>query len=216
MIHQKDSRKEIIIFTRYPEPGTTKTRLIPELGANGAAQLQRTMTEQIVHVANQLKCENNIHPAVYFTGGTHHQMKEWLGTSLSYYKQKGNGLGERMMHAFEDSWKRGSNHAVLIGSDCPAIDGNVITEAMQSLNSSQLVLGPSTDGGYYLIGTTKDMPLNTLSLLLTDIPWGYTDVFRTTLDRARNLGVTFSLLKELNDIDLPRDLAYFNYHPNPQ
>lgn len=216
MIHQKDSLKEIIIFTRYPEPGKAKTRLIPELGAEGAAMLQRKMTEQVVRAAEQLENDNETNISVYFTGGTHQQMEHWLGSHLSCYQQVGVDLGQRMLHAFQDAWKRGARRAVLVGSDCPSIDSRLITEALEALRNKQLVLGPTEDGGYYLIGSTNSLASETLSLLLTDIAWGTSSVLKTTIDRGSYAGVTMSTLKKLYDIDLPQDLEHIDHHSNSQ
>lgn len=216
MNHQKDCQEEIIIFTRYPQAGLTKTRLIPELGAEGAAILQRTMTEQIVHTAGQLVHDRQIQISVYYAGGSHQQMKQWLGPELLYHEQTGTDLGQKMMLAFADAWDRGLQRAVLVGSDCPAIDFQLITDALEALQDDQLVLGPAADGGYYLIGTTNDLPLNRLARLFTDIAWGTSEVFQETVNRARDAEVTTSILKELNDIDHPRDLAYFHHHPDAQ
>lgn len=215
MIHQKGSQEEIIIFTRYPEPGKTKTRLIPKLGAEGAARAQRIMTQQVVKTARRLKEEHKLFLSVYFTGGSYQQISDWLGSDLSYHDQAGIDLGKRMMHAFHDAIQRGSKRIVLIGSDCPAIDDHLILRALTTLETSQLVLGPATDGGYYLIGTRSDLPIGTLSSLFTDIAWGTHDVFQTTVDRASRVEVKVSILKELHDIDLPDDLAYFDHHSNP-
>jgi rSAM/selenodomain-associated transferase 1 len=216
MNHQKGFQEEIIIFSRYPQPGLTKTRLIPELGADGAANIQRTMTEQIVQTARQLVHDRQILISLYHDGGSHQQMEQWLGHDLLYHEQTGVDLGQKMMFAFEDAWCRGLRRTVLIGSDCPDIDCQLITDALVALQNNQLVLGPATDGGYYLIGTTSDLPANKLSLLFTDIAWGTSDVFQKTIDRAHDAGITTSILKELHDIDHPRDLTYFHHHPDPQ
>lgn len=216
MIHQKGSQEEIIIFTRYPKPGQTKTRLIPELGAEGAASLQRSMTEKVVRAARNISGDHIPRLAIYFTGGSLQQMENWLGSDLSYHAQTGKDLGLRMRDAFQDAWERGASRAVLIGSDCPAIDSRLITQALDALHHCSMVLGPSTDGGYYLIGTTCDLEPDTHATLFNDISWGTWEVFRTTMDRAEKAGITVSLLKEQHDIDLPRDLAYFDHHSSSE
>jgi len=216
MNHQKGFREEIIIFSRYPQPGLTKTRLIPELGPDGAASIQRTMTEQIVQTARQLVHNRQIQISIYYAGGSHQQMAQWLGRDLLYHEQIGVDLGQKMMFAFEDARCRGLRRTVLVGSDCPDIDCQLITDALVALQSNQLVLGPATDGGYYLIGTTSELPPNNLSLLFTDIIWGTSDVFEKTINRAHDAGISTSILKKLHDIDYPKDLTYFHHHPDPQ
>jgi rSAM/selenodomain-associated transferase 1 len=172
--------------------------------------------KQIVQTAGQLVHDRELRLSIYFTDGSHQQMEQWLGSHLLYHEQVGADLGRRMMQVFRDAWDRGSKRAVLIGSDCPALDSRLITEALAALQKNQLVLGPTADGGYYLVGMTSTMPATWLSLLFADIAWGTSDVFQATLDRARDAGVTTSILKELHDIDHPRDLAYFHHHSNPQ
>lgn len=216
MNHQKRCQEEIIVFTRYPQAGQVKTRLIPELGADGAAGIHRSMSERIVRTARLLADDHGALLTVYYTGGSPQLMRKWLGPELLYHEQTGADLGQKMMSAFRDARQRGAERAVLIGSDCPALDGGLITEALAALHNSQLVLGPATDGGYYLIGTTNALPADTLALLFTDIAWGTSMVFQETVDRAGRAGVTPSILKELHDIDHPGDLAYFHHHPDPQ
>lgn len=216
MNHHKRLQEEIIIFTRYPQAGLVKTRLIPELGADGAAGIHRSMSERIVRTARMLADDRGSLLTVYYMGGSHQLMRKWLGPELLYQEQTGADLGQKMMLAFRDAWQRGAKRAVLIGTDCPALDSGLIIDALAALHSSLLVLGPAMDGGYYLIGTTNTLPADTLSLLFTDIAWGTADVCQETIDRARRTGVTPSILKELHDIDHPGDLAYFHHHPDPQ
>lgn len=216
MNHQKRFREEIIIFTRYPQAGVTKTRLIPELGADGAAAIHRSMSERIVRTAMRIVGEPGPRLTIYYTGGSHQLMRKWLGPALSYHEQTGADLGQKMMFAFRDAWQRGAKRAILIGTDCPSLDSGLITDALATLQNSLLVLGPATDGGYYLIGTTNGLPADTLSGLFRNIAWGTSNVFQETVARAGKAGLTPSILTELHDIDHPGDLAYFHHHPDPQ
>ena len=216
MIHQKDFDQELIIFTRYPIAGQTKTRLIQELGAEGAAQLQKDMTERIVQICREMIKPNNIRLEVHFTGGSETLMQEWLGNDIPLRAQEGNDLGQRMHSSFEKAWQNGAQRAVILGSDCPQLGVVIIKEALHALEKNHLVLGPSTDGGYYLIGTTCDLPKEIYSLLFLNIAWGTADVFPETLRRARKNGLKTTILKELHDIDLPDDLKHFDHHPDPQ
>ena len=101
----------LIIFTRYPIPGTTKTRLIPALGAEGAAALQRQLTEHTLEQVSEL----NANVTVYFSGGTLQQMQDWLGQDLHYQPQTGEGLGDRLIKAIELSREVGYLKTVVIG-----------------------------------------------------------------------------------------------------
>lgn len=216
MYHQKHIREEIIIFTRYPRPGLTKTRLIPELGSEGAARIQRVMTERIVSEAAAVAKAQGLSLFIYYTGGSLPRMQQWLGGELVFRKQEGSDLGQRMMQAFRDSRFRGAERCIIIGSDCPSLERPLMTEALETLQTAQLVLGPAADGGYYLIGTTADLPSAILSALFSGIDWGSANVFPATLQRAVQAGLKPVLLRQLHDVDLPHDLAHFDNYPDPQ
>jgi len=108
--------EKLIIFTRFPVPGEAKTRLIPALGAEGAADLQREMTEHTVRQARKTGAEIEIR----YTGGSQQQMLDWLGDDLQYADQGGGDLGERMTRAFQEHFDSGAQRVVIIGSDCPS------------------------------------------------------------------------------------------------
>lgn len=108
----------LIIFTRYPVPGQTKTRLIPALGAEGAATLQRHLTEDTLKTVEVLK---NIDISIYFSGATMPQMAAWLGEQWHYQAQQGQDLGDRLIHAFQTSEQQGYDKTVVIGIDCQAL-----------------------------------------------------------------------------------------------
>src|SRR3712207_1572112 len=139
---QTAERECLIIFTRYPEPGKTKTRLIPVLGAEGAATLQRKMTEQKLAEVKKLQAAYPLSVEVHFAGGTEQLMQEWLGSSLVYRHQSEGDLGYRMASAFQASFDAGMNAVVLIGTDCPDLNAQLMAEAFQVLRQHDLVLGP--------------------------------------------------------------------------
>ncbi|MBV5259652.1 glycosyltransferase [Synechococcus moorigangaii CMS01] len=189
----------LIIFTRYPVPGQTKTRLIPALGAMGAAALQRQLTEYTLRTVQTLK---DIDVSVYFSGGTGVQLQAWLGNDWIYQPQQGKDLGDRLIHAFQTSEQQGYDKTVVIGIDCPDITGEILEKAFYGLNATQVVLGPAVDGGYYLIGLRRN-----ITALFTQMPWGTAQVFRETQARCQRLNLSCALLPELQDIDYPEDLA---------
>ncbi len=101
MLKLEISQQHLIIFTRYPEPNRTKTRLIPLLGAEGAANLQRQMTEHTIYQVAQLKASTNVSIEVRYAGGDLQLMQTWLGTNLIYTPQGEGDLGTRMMRLNE-------------------------------------------------------------------------------------------------------------------
>ncbi|NEO53416.1 MAG: glycosyltransferase [Okeania sp. SIO3B5] len=198
--------QQLIIFTRYPEPGKTKTRLIPALGAEGAANLQRQMTETTVKKANKLFDFISLSVEVRFVGGDLQLMKNWLGSDLKYQEQGIGDLGERMARAFQSAFNRGMKSAIIIGIDCPSLTPEIILQAFTKLTQSDVIIGPATDGGYYLIGLRKITPE-----LFQGINWGTSEVLSKTVAIAQSLKLAINYLPKLSDIDRPEDLENLQF-----
>ena len=123
-------RERLIIFTRYPEPGTTKTRMIPKLGAEGAAELQRQMTEHITSTVSQLADRRQLPIEVRFDGGSKKLMRQWLGHNFSYRLQGEGDIGHRMQRAFAEGFQDGYEPIIIIGSDIPGITTEILQRAL--------------------------------------------------------------------------------------
>lgn len=191
----------LIIFTRYPKPGQVKTRLIPALGAEGAAALHRRMVEHTLAQARALSTTSPLSIEVWFTNGSMAQMQAWLGEDVAYQIQPGGDLGDRMTLAFESAFSRGYGATVIIGTDCPDLSTALLAQSFGALEQQALVLGPAIDGGYYLIGLQRLFPE-----LLKGIPWSTAHVLQATAEIAEQLGLIPHYLAQLSDIDLPEDL----------
>src|SRR5205823_4743139 len=146
-----DAPAQLILFTRYPVPGRVKTRLIPKLGAEGAARLQRRLTLRSLRCAEALQGTRPVALQVHFNGGTVAQVQHWLGDRLHIESQSEGDLGQRLVSAFDRSFNSGSQATVVIGSDCPGLTPAILEEAFARLSDYPVVLGPATDGGYYLV-----------------------------------------------------------------
>ncbi len=201
------SNERLIVFTRYPESGKTKTRLIPLLGSSGAANLHRKMTEHTILQVRKLLKNRRFDVEIRYDGGDKNRMKDWLGIDFSYLPQDQGGLGFRMKRCFEDAFASGATRAVIVGTDIPDIKPTTIQKAFNSLKQKPLVIGPAKDGGYYLIGFQKNSFYHSISHLFTDIPWGERNVLEKTIRMAANLDLRASLLEELEDVDRPENLA---------
>ena len=189
----------LLVFTRAPVPGQTKTRLIPLLGAQGAAEFHQTVLQSTLAEVNTSDFGNvEIWCA---TEGDHPFLKQCgLDYSCAIKIQQGNDLGERMHHATETALA-GNAFVVIIGSDCPAITTEVLNQSYQHLfNGKDAVLGPAKDGGYYLIGLKKQN-----SLIFQDVTWGEANVAERTRQNFADLGLDYVELEELSDIDTPDD-----------
>ena len=193
--------EKLILFARYPVPGRVKTRLIPALGAEGAAALHRRLVLRTLRTASKACRVLPAESEVRFDGGTEQAMSHWLGDSARFLPQGAGDLGERMAGAFEESFRSGSTATVIIGSDCPDLSPDAIAAAFARLKESPVVLGPAQDGGYYLIGLSRPMPE-----LFRGIPWGTERVLAESLAVLQRLGCKPALLDPLQDIDRPEDL----------
>ena len=203
MIDQANEPQErLVVFSRYPEPGKTKTRLMPVLGGQGAADLHRQMAELAVVRAETVADDRPVSVEVRCEGGGTDQFTQWLGPHLRYMDQGDGGLGERMHRAFDDAAREGTERTVIVGTDCPGLTDEIIVRAFDLLRENDLVLGPAADGGYYLIGLRRPV-----QELFDGVPWGTAGVLRQTLDIAEDLGLSAALLDELRDVDRPEDIA---------
>jgi uncharacterized protein len=194
--------QQLIVFARYPEPGKVKTRLISAVGAVGAANLQRQMTEHTLLQARQLREIEPVTIDIHVAGGERQsQSIEWLGTDLTYHQQPDGDLGTRMAHAFARAFAAGSERVVLIGTDCPGLTPPLLQMAFDRLHTHDLTIGPALDGGYYLIGLRRAIPG-----LFVGIEWGSDRVFSQTMAIAEHHNLTVAQLVPLADIDRPEDL----------
>ncbi|MBI4782444.1 MAG: TIGR04283 family arsenosugar biosynthesis glycosyltransferase [Oscillatoriophycideae cyanobacterium NC_groundwater_1537_Pr4_S-0.65um_50_18] len=200
-------RDRLIIFSRYPQPGKAKTRLIPALGAEAAANLQRQMTEHTLAQVSLLAAKQPLATEIWFAAGDAPDeqgvrlMQDWLGSRWNYVPQGAGDLGDRMAQAFAAAFATGAASVVTIGTDCPGLNAARMAQAFRSLQDHDLVLGPATDGGYYLIGLRRSV-----AELFVGIAWSTDRVFSQTMTIAQNLGLTIATLEQLTDIDRPEDL----------
>lgn len=184
------SNVRIVLFTRYPEPGLAKTRLIPALGPDGAAALHRRLTERTLAQvrASGLPFE------VRTTGGSSALFAAWLGDTPMADQGAGD-LGARMKRAAPPY------PAIFIGADAPDISAGHLLAAAAALRRHAGVVGPAEDGGYWLLGLARP-----LDALFQDMPWGTKHVLPKTLSRFREAGVEPGMMPLLADLDRPEDL----------
>jgi hypothetical protein len=196
------SRSCLMLFARYPEAGKVKTRLIPAVGGEGAACIYQEMAEYTLHQARAVASTKGTALQLWFTGGNQDALRHWLGPDLTYYAQPEGDLGTRLMHAFQSVFDQGYRAVIAIGTDCPALDSGILIQALESLENHELVLGPATDGGYYLIGLRRPIPE-----LFRGIAWSTAEVLQQTEAIAEQLSLSRYRLASLTDIDNPEDLV---------
>jgi uncharacterized protein len=191
----------LIIFTRYPTTGTVKTRLIPAVGAAGAARLHRQMTERTLDRARELPQRMPVSISVHFDGSNCQQMADWLGLDIVYQSQGEGDLGVRMNRSISSALEQGCERVVLIGTDCPELTTDILAQAFAELLERDLVLGAALDGGYYLIGMRQPQPE-----LFIGVDWGTDRVLQQTIAIANRLNLSIGYTPALADIDRPEDL----------
>lgn len=188
------------MFARAPLAGRVKTRLMPRLGAEGAARLHARLIRHAVHLALEARCGPvELHVTVP------HRFFPTLGINIR--RQRGRDLGERMHHALRDAL-RTHRQAIIIGADAPALTSADLRRARRLLHSTDLVLAPAEDGGYALIGARR------VSLrIFTDVRWGSDAVLAQTLRNASRIGLRYRLLRTVWDVDRPEDLDRLRSRP---
>jgi rSAM/selenodomain-associated transferase 2/rSAM/selenodomain-associated transferase 1 len=198
---KQNQADRLIVFTRTPEPGKTKTRLIAALGPRGAADLQRRMTGHTLGRVRRFLKSFPVRVEVRYAGEHGKRVRQWLGQDLLYSPQGQGDLGLRMERAFRAAFRAGAKRVVLIGSDCPGLTPGHLRKAFHALGKKDVVIGPALDGGYYLIGLRRELPD-----LFRTVPWGGERVLARTLEIASGRGLDVALLEPLRDVDRPEDL----------
>lgn len=190
--------KAIVLFARSPELGKVKSRLAVDLGEQKALDVYIHLLTQTMNKMNELK-----HVDVYvFFSGLDVSFFDVL-INAKFIEQTKGDLGERMLNAFELLVEK-HDSLVMIGSDCYDLKTHDLKEAFDKLRDSDLVLGPSSDGGYYLIGLKEAIPS-----FFRDINWGTSTVFNETMKIANKQSFDVSVLSERNDLDDLSDYRSF-------
>jgi uncharacterized protein len=195
--------RRLIVFMKAPAAGRVKTRLIPALGAEGAAELHRRLVLRTLRTAAAF-CEGaSVELEIRFDGADEAAMRHWLGDAWRFRAQCPGDLGARMLDAFAGALRDGAPAAVIIGSDSPGLLPEHLASAFEALARTPVVFGPAADGGYYLVGLARAMPA-----LFRGVPWGTGTVLADSLRiLAREGAEPPALLAPLEDIDRPEDLA---------
>jgi uncharacterized protein len=182
----------LVLFTRFPTPGQAKTRLIPALGAEGAAALHRRLTERtlVAMYAASLPIE------LLVTGAPLMDIHAWLGETLGIKDQGGGDLGARLARAAEAA------SVILLGADAPDLSPAHLLAAAKAVRHGEVVIGSAENGGYWLLGLPIPAPF-----LFDTMPWSTDAFLAATWDQLLTHGIVPILLDRLADLDRPDDLA---------
>ena len=188
-------KNALLCFLKYPEPGHVKTRLAEDLDEQSAASLYEAMAERVI--AEVYPLDGN-YDLFLWVDPKHDldQYRTWIGDSWQYREQRGGDLGERLSYAFTHAFTIGYDRVAVIGTDCIGMDQTFIEETFAKLEEHDFVVGPSTDGGYYLLGASQNSPW-----LFQRVPWSTDEVLEITLDKIDVRDLTVAQLEEKIDVD---------------
>jgi rSAM/selenodomain-associated transferase 1 len=185
----------IIVFGKEPRPGCVKTRLAKDIGDREACAVYVELLARTLGEA--LATDLPVHLALADSPSP-----GWAPPlAVPVETQTGGDLGERMAAAFQEAFQAGAEAVILVGSDAPGCHRGIFLEALKCLDAAPVVLGPSVDGGYYLIGQRRPGVD-----LFSEIPWSSQETYRCTASRLQELGVPFVEVPMLADLDTLDDL----------
>jgi rSAM/selenodomain-associated transferase 1 len=192
-------RDLLIIFIRNPVLNKVKTRISEKTGSKVALTIYIELLSAVFKNATEAKSAK----AIYFSDKVDETIEP--GFSFEPHVQKGADLGERMSNAFMESFNNGYDKVILTGSDCYELSPEIISEAFEKLQKFDCVIGPANDGGYYLIGLSKEIPE-----LFSGIIWGSSEVFNQTIHILNNTNFKYHLLPSLSDVDTIEDVLKYS------
>ncbi len=204
-------KKTLIIFVKTPVKGRVKTRMQPDLTPGRILGLYKSFIKETINKCTRLNGVEKV-LGCYPTCDNLFLRKITETYKMKCFNQNGSDLGEKMVNAFKDYFKKGYSEVVIIGSDSPTLPLDYIKKAFSELRKNDFVLGPCCDGGLYLVGAKKKIKPG----IFRDIPWDTTRVqnrtFGMMLEKLNSSGIRFSLLPFWYDIDTDEDLKFFRNH----
>lgn len=188
-------KKALIIFARNPVAGKVKTRLAATLGAEKALSVYGLLLQHTANVCTEVLCDR----FVFYADGIP-ENDSWPNNNFFKMNQEGNDLGERMQQAFTAIFAKNYNQVLIIGTDCFELTPAIIEAAFTALHTYDAVIGPSEDGGYYLLGMKKNY-----SFLFQDKKWSTESVYKNTIQDFITHQLLYYTLPILHDIDTEAD-----------
>ena len=200
----------VIVFAKNPVPGQVKTRLMPHLSAEQAASLYQAF---LVDWCNALSTISAARRVIAYTPPEGlNALQTLIGKDLVYILQQGATLGERLIAAAHWACNRDYTKFLFVGSDSPTLPIQYVERALDLLESRDIVIGPSVDGGYYLIGFSKHGASLSIPTIFEEITWSTDVVFRQTLRKIQGVNARLGLLPPWYDVDTPTGLQLLQDH----
>jgi uncharacterized protein len=188
--------RTLIVFAKLPRPGDVKTRLGKSIGMVEACRIYDVFAHHAFAVADDLAARGVSVALHYATGAGREDIVRWVGRDYTFAPQCGATLGERMQHAFRLAFDAGAAQAVIIGTDVPELDAATVLTSFDLLATHDLSIGPSTDGGYYLLGMQSPG-----YDVFSGVPWSTEAVYAETLRLCERSNLRCAHLPEFTDID---------------
>lgn len=194
---ERKSKNVIIVFQKNLILGKVKTRLAKTIGNEEALNIYKSLIRTTYSELSKLKDADIV---VYLSDYVEELPFDIKGKNYSIFAQHGLDLGERMKHAFEETFALGYEKCLIIGTDCPELSMKEMQSAIDNLSNHDVVFGPAEDGGYYLMGKKKLIPS-----LLQGINWSTDEVLSKSIEKIEKENLTLKLLERLGDIDTEKD-----------
>jgi len=194
-------RRCLIVFAREPQKGKVKTRLRTCLSEPQCLDLYRAFLKDTISLTKNIQCESRI--LAYESNSKNPNYLRKIARNFKLYRQRGRDLGRRMYEAYKFAKSKKASKVVIIGSDSPTLPPSYIREAFKRLDRNDVVIGPSHDGGYYLIGLKEPC-----FGIFKDIKWSSNKVLKDTVKKAKDLKKRVAMLKRWYDVDGPVALNY--------
>jgi rSAM/selenodomain-associated transferase 1 len=192
------------LLAKYPEPGKVKTRLARHIGGEGAARVYKIIAEHVFRDTSPDRDAGFGRMIFYSPPGDEGRFESWIpGEGL--LPQRGRDIGEIMENALQDLFDRGASKAVITGVDIPDLNRTIISDAFLKLENADVVIGPAEDGGYYLIGMKTEYPE-----IFQGISWSTGKVFDETVRIIERMGLSYSTVKMLSDVDRIGDITRYD------
>ena len=189
----------LIIFVKNPIAGQVKTRLAATVGEARALEIYRKLLDHTTKITIELPIDKVVYYSNFIDGNDH-----WDQINYQKQLQTPGGLGQKMSAAFEWGFQSGYREICIIGSDCYELTPEIIMNGFQALSTHDAVLGPTRDGGYYLLGMKKIR-----EELFQNKNWGTDSVAADTLNDLKRLSLEYQTLELLNDVDVEEDLGSY-------
>jgi uncharacterized protein len=201
---ERELKEALILMAKAPREGKVKTRLLSALSPEEAKRIYVAFLSDAFALMEDVKeeRENLTLGLCYTPEGEEEAFEEVEREGSLMIPQRGEDLGERLTNCFADLFALGFGRVVVVGADSPTLPGEFVFDAFECFETDDdVVIGPTEDGGYYLVGMRK-----LHGRIFEDIPWGAAGVMDATMDRAKEAGLNLVLLPEWRDVDTPEDL----------